>query len=889
MKRTLSFLLMSMVVCMAFAGTVSERQALAIAKAFAQQRGMTMATGTPQMAAKRMLSAKGAGKAAPSYYVFNMDQSKSGFVIVSGDDRMEPVLGYCTTGSFDADNIPDGLRWLLDAYTDRAASLQAGETATKTAVSAEPIAPLVEAKWNQNAPYNLLTPQVDGTPTYTGCVATAMAEVLYCLRTKGATAIPAYTTSTRRIDMPELPATTFDWDKMKPTYHGTETDESAMEVAKLMAYCGQAVCMDYNTSGSGSFVHPQELALYLGVSPTAKYAHHSDYNREQWDSLLLGELKAGRPILYAGQDRTNPSAPTAHQFVCDGYDGNGYFHFNWGWGGMSDGYYQISVLSPSLQGIGGGAGGYVTEQEILYNLKVADDGETASPMTRVYKTLSIGDRTSYRTDASQPFFTSVGANFLNDSRQAYTYRFALHLYQGDTFVKELDTSYRDYRLGSFEYIQGTFNNLDFTGVPDGTYRIVPASRADGYAVTVPCTNSDANYVEATLKANTLTLTRHPMTVDGDFAVSNVTIDGKLMAGRKIPIRFTVANNGTAGSELPLLVELGFSKTETTVYVDPGQSEEVTVWLTPSMPIENYYEQELMITNSSNGFDLYYDNVTLTDPVYSSLSAGSITVSNSNGTSVSGTDLDLTVELRNRMSKEYDDYVIATLYGISGGAYTTQQTLYKPVTIEADGTATVGFTFSDLDPGFDFYRLTIHYYNQIQTAQLLSRDYEMGINQSYANLRGGRYIMDTVEEMPRTLTTTVTNRGDTDYDNAVTFALYKYMDNGMGREVFSEKRGVSIPAGGSVELTYEIPDYVSEEGRYFGYGYYYSNGEKTIMSYFDFTYATGIMDITADTGAANAPAKVFTPGGQFVGTMAPGEMRARLPKGVYIVNGKKVTL
>lgn len=887
MKRTLTLLLMSMLVHLAIAGTVSERQALAIAKAFALRHGMAMAAEAPRMAAKRMLPAQGTAKAVPSYYVFNMDKANSGFVIVSGDDRMEPVLGYCPTGSFDSADIPDGLRWLLNAYTGRLAALQEGETVTGTVVSTEAVAPLVKAKWNQNAPYNLLTPKVDGTPTYTGCVATAIAQVLHHLKTKGAKAIPAYTTSTKCIDMPELPATTFDWDMMKTTYETTETDESAMEVAKLMAYCGQAVNMNYNTTASGSYVRPHELALYLGVSPAAKFADHGDYNKHQWDSLLFSELKAGRPVLYAGTDRSNANAPSAHQFVCDGYDGKGYFHINWGWGGMSDGYFQLSILSPPVQGIGGGTRGYVSDQQIVYNLKAAGDSETASPAATVYGAISIGDRITYRNDASQTFLTYVEVNFLNYGHRPHTYKFALQLYQGETFVKQLDFSDREYPTNSHEYWKCTFNNLDFTGVPDGTYRIVPASKAEGYAVTVPCENSDANYVEATLKDNTLTLTRHPMTAGGDFAVSGVTIDGKLVAGRKVPIRFTATNNGTGGSELPLSVELGFSNTETTVYVDPGQSEEVTVWITPSMPINDYYEQELMIVNSNDGTDLYYDTVTLTDPVTSSLSAGNITVSNSNGSSVSGTTLDFTVELKNRMSKAYDDYVIAVLYGVNNGTYVSQQTLYKPVTVAGSGTETVGFTFSGLDPGFDHYHLVLHYYNHIGTAQMLARDYEMGINQSYASLRGGRHIMETVDEMPRTLTTTVTNQGDTDYDNAVVFSLVKDLGNGYGREVSGEKRGVNIPAGGSAELTFNIPEDINEEGSYIGYCYYYSNGEKLPMSIFYFTFATGIMDITAGTGATGSPAKVFTPGGRLVGTMSPGEMKARLPKGVYIVKGKKV--
>ena len=138
---------------------------------------------------------------------------------------------------------------------------------------------------------------------------------------------------------------------MEDTYNWQSTEESQMAVAKLMQYCGQAVQMEYSASSSGAqtFDLGWRMSNYFKFPSTMHYVYHEGYSIAEWDSLLIHELKTNGPILYTGYT----TAWEGHAFVCDGYDGNGLYHINWGWGGSADGYYRISVLDASESGTGG--------------------------------------------------------------------------------------------------------------------------------------------------------------------------------------------------------------------------------------------------------------------------------------------------------------------------------------------------------------------------------------------------------------------------------------------------------------------------------------------------------------------------------------------------------
>ena len=279
------------------------------------------------------------------YYVFNAEDG-SAFVIVSGDDRAEQVLGY-GEGAIDMSNIPCNMRWLLDMYKEQIEYLHSHpamevENFSQSLKDANlRYLPLLTCDWSQGTPYNDQCPLYEGEHCVTGCVATAMAQVMYYWRyPKSSPPVHAY--KLLWMDIPALPATTFDWDEMLDTYTGPYTASQGEAVAKLMRYCGQACCMDYGVDGSGAFVSEQLAGMkLLGYNSDAFMADRKNYNTATWNSMMLRELADGYPILYSGSGQAG-----GHAFVLDGYDGNqGKYHINWGWASRGNGYFALGAFN----------------------------------------------------------------------------------------------------------------------------------------------------------------------------------------------------------------------------------------------------------------------------------------------------------------------------------------------------------------------------------------------------------------------------------------------------------------------------------------------------------------------------------------------------------------
>ena len=314
---------------------------------------------------------------ASPYYVFNATASK-GFVVVSGDDCVGDnlVLGYTSQGSFDAETIPDNLQWWLDETAKQISTLShLGVKARRVALHND-IAPLITTRWDQGFPYNAFCPVTNGQMGVTGCMATALAQVMYYHRwPQGPIAeeLPAYTMKNGRV-IDGLPVTAFDWDNMllnygdRTTTLGTEQQQVA--VATLMRYCGQLIQMDYTPQlSNGTFYDIDLLVNSFGYAPGAYYAIADQYTVSGWDELLYNELHEGRPLVYAGQ-----STGGGHAFVIDGYevrDGEGYYSVNWGWAGAGNGFYKINLLNPDTSGSGGSTtkDGYSSYQRALIGLQ----------------------------------------------------------------------------------------------------------------------------------------------------------------------------------------------------------------------------------------------------------------------------------------------------------------------------------------------------------------------------------------------------------------------------------------------------------------------------------------------------------------------------------------
>ena len=304
------------------------------------------------------------------YYVFERDNGE-GFVIVSGDDQTIDVLGYTDEGKFDYDNLPPGLQDLLDDYARQIEKIQAGAPVLKAPAVHPKIATLMTSKWSQGSPYNNVCPLDEGKRSVTGCVATAMAQILYYNRDKSVTetqaAIPGYTTWTKKINVSGIAAgAPIDWNNMKDTY-GSATDLQKTAVANLMLYCGVSVKMDYTNSSSGaqSYEVVNAIQNYFGYRADSYLWDYT--NDTEADAVMYGEMEAGRAVYVSGANAT-----VGHAFVCDGYE-SGRYHINWGWGGQSDGLYYLSNLTPGDgQGIGGSDDGYNSWREFLINMEPKD-------------------------------------------------------------------------------------------------------------------------------------------------------------------------------------------------------------------------------------------------------------------------------------------------------------------------------------------------------------------------------------------------------------------------------------------------------------------------------------------------------------------------------------
>ena len=321
------------------------------------------------------------------YYVFNRGNNE-GYIIIAGDDAIEPALGYTDSGEFDYDQIPDNMKYWLEDYVEYINYLQSTPDATRRKVPTHPvISPMLTCNWNQGAPYNNECPMYFTLGrSVTGCVATAMAQIMYFQRSKSVDEvqkdIPGYDTWTSHETYGKLSVegiaagSPIDWANMLDSYGSSATAKQKLAVAQLMHYCGVSVEMDYTNSSSGaqSYKVADALNAYFGYS-TAKYVSRSNYTDDSWDALIYSELEQGRVVYLSGAN-----SEAGHAFVCDGYDGNHCYHINWGWGGQSNGHFLLSSLNPSSQGIGGSGDGYNQYQDAVIGCEPDNYSEKEMPI-----------------------------------------------------------------------------------------------------------------------------------------------------------------------------------------------------------------------------------------------------------------------------------------------------------------------------------------------------------------------------------------------------------------------------------------------------------------------------------------------------------------------------
>jgi len=459
-----------------------------------------------------------------TYYVFN-DNLQGGFVILSADDNMPSVLGVVDEGKFDYSNIPSNVQFYLKTL-DAKVHAQARKSSPRKEEEASgkaAVEPLLKSEWDQGCPYNIYSPVYEygangKENAYVGCVATSMAQVMYYWK------YPAQGTGSHTYkfvwdtkagvdkqclkDSVELSAdfsqSTYEWDKMLDKYIDGDndktnyTDEQSLFIAALLKDCGIAAEMQYGTeaaggSGTSSDLAGKGMVDFFGYDASLQYIRHEFYTDDEWQGTVYDELQNSRPVIFGGRGKNGSGG---HSFVCDGYDGAGKFHINWGWSGKYNGYFVLTGegMIPEGTGSGGAAAGdsYGYGMNALIHI-MPNNNANATGKEDACRIATLG----YTAKTSGMRLTLTG-KFYNTSYRLHADTLGIQLQTSD------GTAYNFVEKGSValkcrqnvKYIEVDVSN----DIPAGEYKIVPIMRGPG----------EENWAEikvlSTFQAATLTVT-----------------------------------------------------------------------------------------------------------------------------------------------------------------------------------------------------------------------------------------------------------------------------------------------------------------------------------------------------------------------------------------------
>ena len=568
------------------------------------------------------------------FYIF---QDEHGFVIVAGDDRSMPILGYSDEGTFDGNDMPPNAQKWLEGYKTELRQLIADNVAPSEEIQdawerylrgeadsdsrAAAVNPLINLTWDQAPYYNSLCPG----GSVTGCVATAMAQIMkYWNYPATGSGFHSYNHSTYGTISANFGSTTYDWNAMP-----NNVSSSNNAVATLMYHCGVSVDMDYSPQVSGAYVissgspvqHCSEYAMktYFGYSSSMHGEKRENYSESQWINMLKAELDASRPILYAGF-----GSGGGHAFVCDGYDNNNFFHYNWGWGGAYNGYFAVGALNPSGTGTGGGTGGYNSGQQVLIGIQPpgggGGGGGTQTFDLALYDYVSPSASTIYY---GQSF--SVSSNIVNQGQNNFSgdYCAAIFDEQG-TFIDYVEI------LSGYSLQSGYVYNNNLVFSTNGLLSMLPGT----YTVGIFYKPTGGNWVVAANSGNYINGVQiqviNPNYIEMNMAM-NVSPGTTVTQGQNLSVNLNILNDGGSNFYGQYAVNLynidgSFAQNIATVTesngLPPGYtylSPFLTFSNTISVPPGSYLLATLHLPNGTNDWQLtgssYYQN-----PIYLTVQA-----------------------------------------------------------------------------------------------------------------------------------------------------------------------------------------------------------------------------------------------------------------------------
>lgn len=451
-KSILTFCALFLAISM-MAERVSEQDAALVAGNFLQGKVQTSALkkSTAQKPALRRVALQD----EQQFYVYQ-NENGEGWVMIAANDVAHPVLAYSDKGQFRTDNMPKNMRWWFGKYSQCIAAAEADGAEQTAEVQAEwkqlrkgvaadhtpVVGPLVKTTWDQDDPYWNLCPGSGSDKAYTGCVATAMAQVMnywqwpeqgtgsHSYRPHDPNDEENYSTRYTSTLSANFGATTYDWGNMLDSYSGSATTAQKTAVATLMYHCGVATEMMYGNSkdgGSGTYTGnygdwddhacaQNALWMNFGYKKSSLKSYMRDgysyggttyyekWSDADWTAMVKAELDLQHPIMYGGA-----GSGGGHSFICDGYATDNYFHFNWGWSGSNDGWYTLKNLVPGSGGAGGGSYSFSEDQDVIIGIE--PDKPLSEDETTLVYTLTGVTRTGGTAAGTIKKETEVSATF----------------------------------------------------------------------------------------------------------------------------------------------------------------------------------------------------------------------------------------------------------------------------------------------------------------------------------------------------------------------------------------------------------------------------------------------------------------------------------------------
>lgn len=730
MKKKVLFVLavFSALIAEMSAAPVTRAEALAKAQVFMQSKGIALKGEMSAVNGPRRVG-NAQNEETSCYYVFNNGQN-GGFVVVSGDSRTREILAYSDKGTYDPDDISPAMAYFLDGYAhdinmlgeDQSEGQDHRPKYTPGAQTTTPVLPLLTSEWNQDTPFNQSCPQYTSsngkkTRTYAGCVAVAMGQILYYYRSrmpaKTQVAIPGYSGS-GSISLSTVKAgTAYNWSLMFDKYTYDITDAQLAAVSKLLLYAGMTVSSSYGiseTSASCSNV-VSAMSKYFGFSSNAKFVNRTSYTYSQWEDMIIDELMDARPVFFNGV-----SYYLNHAFVLDGYDGMGYFHANFGWGGRSDGYYSLNIINTqSDNGDDGAVDGdsFLVKQQAIFGLQ---------PLNGYYDTPDTPELTSTINSAKN---NAVTVTYKNGTNTTASFKCGLGYADSDgipQLLKEWDDGLVEVpantSLGAVAY---TLTTKDFSTkkLKTGTYELFPIYLVEGTEDWEKCSNSTDNYISVTYSSSSVVATMGTYTYS--LKASDFRFTGSKLKSYTQPVYFKLTNEGdkdyfgTVYLFASTTTTPGSYCSKTPVMLGPGQSVDVMLTFKPG-----YAKKYNVWIARDTGckYSLGSSSVTIGTGTYKrALKTTEVKIENSNPNKpkqIFSNRIKGTAKITNTGPSTYSDKIIVFFFRKKPSA-STYGVLYedvKNVTIEPGDTITVEYDFGELP---DNYYYNVSFYYQVDWA------------------------------------------------------------------------------------------------------------------------------------------------------------------------------